>query len=122
MQLFNQQKQELISIKDHINEMYGYQAVSISIKDSYFNMYEVLKDHMYIIELAQKAIIKNGLTPQTMPIRGGTDGARLTYEGLLCPNLGTGGYNFHGRFEFASIQQMQKAVNILIDIVKLGVK
>ena len=103
-----------------MNKKYGYQAVELKITDSYLNMFEVIKDHMYIIELAQKAISNVGLTPHAEPIRGGTDGARLTYEGLLCPNLGTGGYQFHGRLEFASINQMKKAVEVLIEIVRLG--
>ncbi|MCF7930450.1 MAG: peptidase T [Acholeplasmataceae bacterium] len=122
MSLFNEQKKEFEVIKDYMNQKYGYQAVELTIKDSYFNMYEVIKDHMHIIELAKQAIKNVGLTPHAEPIRGGTDGARLTYEGLLCPNLGTGGYQFHGRLEFASIQQMQKAVQILIEVVRLGAK
>jgi len=120
MGLFNEQKKEFEAIKDFMNSKYGYQAVELVIKDSYFNMYEKIKDHMYIIDLANQAITNAGLVPHADPIRGGTDGARLTYEGLLCPNLGTGGYQFHGRMEFASIQQMEKAVEILIEIVKLN--
>ncbi len=122
MKLFTEQKKEFEVIKNYLNQKYGYQAVDLTIKDSYFNMFEVIKDHMYIIELAEQAIKNAGLLPHAEPIRGGTDGARLTYEGLLCPNLGTGGYQFHGRLEFASIQQMEKAVQILIEVVKLGAK
>ena len=120
MKLFTEQKQEFEVVKDYMNKKYGYAAVELKITDSYFNMFEVIKDHMHIIELAQKAISNVGLTPHAEPIRGGTDGARLTYEGLLCPNLGTGGYQFHGRLEFASINQMKKAVEVLIEIVRLG--
>ncbi|MFH0767161.1 MAG: peptidase T [Bacillota bacterium] len=120
MKLFNEQKEEFEIIKEFLNIKYGYQAVELIIKDSYFNMFEVIKDHMYIVELAEQAIKNVGLIPHAKPIRGGTDGARLTYEGLLCPNLGTGSYQFHGRLEFASINQMKKAVEVLIEIVRLG--
>lgn len=122
MNKFKEQKSEFERISKYMNEKYGYQAVELSVKDSYYNMYEIIKDHMHIIDLAKKAVQNVGLTPSTKPIRGGTDGARLTYEGLLCPNLGTGGYQFHGRMEFCSIQQMNKAVQVLIEIVKLSVK
>lgn len=122
MKLFNDQKKEFEVIKDYLNLKYGYQAVELMITDSYYNMFEIIKNHMYIIELAEQAIKNVGLVPHAEPIRGGTDGARLTYEGLLCPNLGTGGYQFHGRMEFASIQQMEKAVQVLIEIVRLGAK
>ncbi|HAX02833.1 MAG: peptidase T [Tenericutes bacterium GWC2_34_14] len=120
MAKFTEQKQEFETIQTYLNSKYGYQAVELNIKDSYFNMYEVIKDHMYIVDLAKKAVENVGVTPFYKAIRGGTDGARLTYEGLLCPNIGTGGYQFHGRMEFASINQMEKAVNIFIEIVKLA--
>ncbi|MDD3067708.1 MAG: peptidase T [Acholeplasmataceae bacterium] len=120
MEKFNLQKKDFIRIMHYMNDKYGYEAVTVTTKDSYYNMYEKLKDNMYIIELAEQATKNVGVTPFASPIRGGTDGARLTYEGLLCPNLGTGGYQFHGRLEFASIQQMHKAVEILIEIVRLG--
>jgi tripeptide aminopeptidase len=119
MDLFNKQKQEMIEIKEFMNQRYGYQAVKLDIEDSYFNMYEIIKDHMEIIDLAVLATKNCGATPFFEAIRGGTDGARLTYEGLLCPNLGTGGYHFHGRLEFASINQMKKALEIAIEIAKL---
>lgn len=120
LEKFNLQKIDFERIAAYMNLSYGYEAVSVSIKDSYYNMYEKIKEHTYIIELAEQAIKNVGLVPFADPIRGGTDGARLTYEGLLCPNLGTGGYQFHGRYEFASIQQMHKAVEILIEIVRLA--
>lgn len=122
MELFNEQKNELIAIRDYLNKKYNYKAVELTIEDTYYNMYEKIKDHMYIIDLAKQAITNIGIVPHAYPIRGGTDGARLTYEGLLCPNLGTGGFQFHGRMEFASIQQMEKAVKVLIEIVKLSAK
>ncbi|PKK99337.1 MAG: peptidase T [Tenericutes bacterium HGW-Tenericutes-2] len=122
MKKFREQKNEFELIAKFMNEKYGYQAVELNITDSYFNMYEVIKDHMYVVELALQAVKNVGLTPFTKAIRGGTDGARLTYEGLICPNIGTGGYQFHGRMEFCSIDQMRKAVQVLIEIVKISAK
>ena len=122
MNKFTAQKNEFEVIKAYMNKKYGYEAVQLTVKDSYYNMYEIIKNHMHIINLAEQAIKNVGVTPFFEAIRGGTDGARLTYEGLLCPNLGTGGYHFHGRMEFASIQQMQNAVKIFIEIVKLAAR
>lgn len=119
MELFNEQKEDFRKIAKYLNEKYGYNAVTLEITDSYFNMYEVIKDNMHIVELAKNAITNVGLTPKTLPIRGGTDGARLTFEGLPCPNLGTGAFNFHGRMEFASINQMEKAVKVILEIIRL---
>jgi tripeptide aminopeptidase len=119
---FIEQKNEFERIAKFMNEKYGYQCVELTITDSYFNMYEVIKDHMYVVELALQAVKNVGLTPFTKAIRGGTDGARLTYEGLICPNIGTGGFQFHGRMEFCSIDQMRKAVQVLIEIVKISAK
>lgn len=119
---FEQQKATFIKIKDYLNDKYGYLAVNLDLDDSYFNMYEIIKNKPEIISLAKQAILSCDIVPKVEPIRGGTDGARLTYEGLPCPNLGTGGYNFHGRYEFASINQMQKAVEIIIKLVELHSK
>ena len=119
---FTEQKNEFLVIKDFMNNKYGYEVVKLDIKDTYYNMYEIIKNHMHIINLAEQAIKNVGVTPFFEAIRGGTDGARLTYEGLLCPNLGTGGYHFHGRMEFASIQQMQNAVKIFVEIIKLAAR
>lgn len=116
---FNKQKDDFKRIVAFMNDKYGYEAVSLKITDSYFNMLEVLKHDMSPVELAKQAITNVGLTPHSEAIRGGTDGARLTFMGLPCPNLGTGGFNFHGRFEFASIQQMEQAVDVMIEIIKL---
>jgi len=119
---FTEQKNEFEVIKNFMNNKYGYEVVQLDIKDTYYNMYEIIKNHMHIIHLAEQAIKNVGVTPFFEAIRGGTDGARLTYEGLLCPNLGTGGYHFHGRMEFASIQQMHHAVNIFVEIIKLAAR
>lgn len=120
MDKFITQKKEFETIAEYLNTTYGYPVVDVKIKDSYFNMYEKIKERLDIIELAKQATINVGITPFFKAIRGGTDGARLTYEGLLCPNIGTGGYQFHGRMEFCSIQQMEKAVKIFIEIIRLA--
>ncbi len=122
MKKFNQQKEDFNRIANYLNDKYGYPVVKIEIKDSYYNMYEIIKDNMAPVDLAKQAIMNVGLTPTIEPIRGGTDGARLTYDGLICPNIGTGGYQFHGRFEFASINQMHQAVDVFIEIIKLAAK
>lgn len=120
MAKFKTQKAEFEMIVSYMNQKYGYEAVKLTLKDTYYNMYEIIKNHMHVIDLAKQAITNTGVAPFFKAIRGGTDGARLTYEGLICPNIGTGGYQFHGRYEFASINQMKKAVNILIEIIRLA--
>ncbi len=115
---FESQKETFIKNVDYLNERNGYKAVSMELGDTYYNMAEKIRPRMDIIEKAMAAAENVGLTPYSSPIRGGTDGARLTWEGLLCPNLGTGGFQFHGRFEFASINQMHKALEMMLDIVK----
>lgn len=122
MKLFNEQKETFYKIANFLNDKYGYEIVKVDIKDSYYNMYEIIKDNMHIIDIAKIAIENAGLKPISTPIRGGTDGARLTFTGLPCPNLGTGGFNYHGRMEFASINQMEKAVEIALEIVKIVTK
>lgn len=116
-QQFEKQKEDFYKIAETMNKKYG-DFVSVEINDSYYNMVECLKDKMEIVEIAKRAIAKTGLKPSSSPIRGGTDGARLTFEGLPCPNLGTGGYNFHGRYECITIEDMDRIVNILLEIVK----
>lgn len=119
MDLFKKQQQDFYTIEDYMNKKYGYDAVKVKITETYLNMYEIIKKHPHIIEYAKKATENVGVTPHFTAIRGGTDGARLTWGGLPCPNLGTGAYHFHGRLEFASINQMEKAVQIYLEIVRL---
>lgn len=119
MDIFNNQKQMFIDIQNFLNKKYPSHPVTVTIKDSYYNMYEYLKDRMDIIELAKKASLMENITPTVTPIRGGTDGAMLTYKGILCPNLGTGGYNCHGRYECITTESMDRCCQILINIVKL---
>jgi tripeptide aminopeptidase len=116
--LFQAQKDEFVRAEAFLNAKYGKNTVKVTIKDSYFNMKDLLMNHQEIIDVAKEAIVAHGITPIIEPIRGGTDGARLTYMGLPCPNLGTGCYNFHGPYEYASIQEMNVSLDILKSIVE----
>jgi len=118
MKEYKRQQAFFYDVRDYLNHKYGYNAVEVQIKESYLNMYEILKRDMTPVELARRATVRAGVTPFSDPIRGGTDGARLTYMGLPTPNIGTGGFNFHGRYEFASINQMKKAVEICLELIK----
>ena len=114
---FEQKKQLFLKIGDFLNEKYGPGTVEILLEDSYYNMKEVIEQHMYLIDHAKAVMQENGVKPLIVPIRGGTDGARLSFMGLPCPNLCTGGHNFHGRFEYICIESMDKVVDILIGLV-----
>jgi tripeptide aminopeptidase len=114
---FAKQKRDFEQAAQFLNQRYGEGTCELEIKDSYFNMREKLVDKMHIVEHAIDAIRAEGLTPIIEPIRGGTDGARLTYLGLPCPNLGTGGYGFHGPYEYVCVQELDKALEILKRIV-----
>ncbi len=102
-----------------INERYGEGTLELELRDSYYNMKEKIEPCMFIIDRAREAMKSLGITPVTVPIRGGTDGARLSFMGLPCPNLGTGGENAHGRFEFASVNDMNKISELLVKIASL---
>jgi len=104
---------------DFLNEKYDYDAISIEIKESYRNMESVLREHWHLIDNACKAVVQTGGTPIIKPVRGGTDGSRLSFMGLPCPNLGTGSHNAHSRMEFASVQGMDKVVKSLIAIAEM---
>lgn len=101
-----------------LNDKYGWGRVELSIKDSYFNMKKHIEPSMYIIDRAKRAMEAVGIAPKVVPIRGGTDGARLSYEGLPCPNLFTGGENFHGRFEYIPVEDMEACTQMLIYLLK----
>jgi tripeptide aminopeptidase len=113
---FNIKKERFQKIADYLNEKYGQGTIELKLEDSYFNMKEKILPHMHIVENAIRAMENVGIEPKVVPIRGGTDGARLSYMGLPCPNLCTGGHNFHGRYEYISIQSMEKVVELLIEI------
>ena len=113
---FKQKKETFLKIGDYLNEKYGKDTVLIEMKDSYYNMREIIEQHMQLIENAKAAMEETGVNPIVVPIRGGTDGARLSYMGLPCPNLCTGGHNFHGRFEYICADSMEKIVEILLKL------
>jgi len=119
MKKFTQKKEFMRKVCDYLNEKYGEGTVTLKMKDSYYNMVEKIKPHMHLIENAEKAMIQAGVKPLVIPIRGGTDGARLSFEGLPCPNLCMGGYNCHGRYEYVTEESMDKIVEILVNISKL---
>lgn len=111
--IFESRLNKLRTIEVEINQKYGSDTVSLNISHSYENMLSVIENNMYTIELAKKAIKSVGLEPLSRPVRGGTDGARLSFMGLPCPNLGTGGYGFHGPFEHITVEGMETAVKII---------
>ena len=119
---FEARKQLLRDITDRMNEKYGAGTVELRMADSYYNMEEKILPHMHLIENAQQAIREAGLEPRIVPIRGGTDGARLSFMGLPCPNLGTGGFNFHGPCELITAEKMDQSVEVLLNILKIYAK
>ncbi len=114
---FTEKKEILKNARDFLNKKYGEGTVSLEIRDSYFNMKQCIAPHMEIVERAKRAMEAVGMEPREVPIRGGTDGARLSYEGLLCPNLCTGGENYHGRFEYIPVEDMEACVDMLVEIL-----
>ncbi|MBR6526916.1 MAG: peptidase T [Lachnospiraceae bacterium] len=116
---FEQKKAFFQVAADFINAKYGKGTAVVQMRDSYYNMREMVEPHAHLIDNARTAIRACGLEPITTPVRGGTDGARLSFMGLPCPNLGTGGHNFHGRYEYACVQSMETTVAILKKIVEI---
>ena len=117
--LFEEKKKLFKEAADYLNKKYGEGTVEVNVKDQYFNMIEKIRPHMHLVDNVKKVMEELGVTPIDSPIRGGTDGASLSYKGLPCPNLCTGGYKYHGKYEYASIQEMRKVVDILLGIVKV---
>jgi len=117
-QKFDARKATVQQITDYLNQKWGAGTFECVIRDSYRNMREIMEQHMDVVEKAKAAFEENGVTPIISPIRGGTDGARLSYMGLPCPNLSTGGYNFHGRKEMITVEAMEAMVNVLESIVR----
>jgi tripeptide aminopeptidase len=120
LKLFHKKKDLLMRIVDLLNIKYGPNTVTLDMTDQYFNMKEKIEPVFQIVELAKNAIIESGIETKVIPIRGGTDGSRLSYMGLPCPNLFTGGYNFHSRFEFIPVKSMEKAVEVIVKIVEMN--
>lgn len=115
--LFQKKLDYLEKVKEFISGKYGKDTVTLSIQESYRNMVEIIDNHMEIIRLAEEAITSVGLTPVSTPVRGGTDGARISFMGIPCPNLGTGGYGFHGPMEHIALESMETVVEIICHIV-----
>lgn len=116
---FEARKQFIHTVVERINELYGAGTAEAEIRDQYYNMREKIEPVMHIIDLAQEAMKAVGVTPVVKPIRGGTDGARLSFEGLPCPNIFAGGENFHSRYEYLPIRSLEAAQGVILEIVKM---
>ena len=114
---FEQKKALITEVTGRVQAAHPTAVVKVDVKDAYYNMRAQLTGCMHLVDNAKKGAELAGLTPVVEPIRGGTDGARLSYMGLPCPNLGTGGYNFHGPYEFASVNSMEKVVELVVRLV-----
>ncbi len=117
--MFEKRKEKIRLIIDGINAKYGHGTATATITDQYYNMREMVEPHPQLIDKAKRAMEETGVVPVIRPIRGGTDGSRLSYMGLPCPNLFTGGMNFHGKFEYASLDSMEKAVRTIVNLARL---
>ena len=116
---FERRKEFFVSAAEYINKKYGKTVIKAEVKDSYYNMAEIIKENFHLIENAKTAFKSAGIDPIVIPIRGGTDGAMLSFKGLPCPNLSTGGYNFHGKAEFIPVSAMEKMVEVILNLVKI---
>lgn len=116
---FAEKKETMQHVAAMLNETYGDATVTLTIKDSYANMIEQIRPHFHLIEAARAAVKKAGLVVMETPVRGGTDGARLSFMGLPCPNLGTGGFNFHGPAECITVEKMDQSVEVLLNLVEI---
>lgn len=117
MEKFQAKKAVMAAAADFLNRKYGEGTVKLTIRDSYFNMREKIEPCMYVVDRAMAAMKAVGMEPKAVPIRGGTDGARLSFEGLPCPNLCTGGENYHGRFEYIPVEDMELCTKMLVEIL-----
>ena len=118
MKLFEEKKSLITKAADYMNAKYGEGTVSAKVKDSYYNMKEKIEPHRHLIDTVLKVFERLGITPRIQPVRGGTDGARLSFKGLPCPNLGTGDYNCHGRFEFTCVESMEQCVQVIVELAR----
>lgn len=119
---FEARKQALLNYAAQLNEKYGEGTVTVELKDQYYNMRQQVEPLMYIIDIAFAAMQEAGVAPKVKAIRGGTDGAQLSFKGLPCPNIFAGGLNFHGRYEFVPVQSIEKAMNVVVKIAELTAK
>lgn len=118
---FENKKEFIRNIVKNINDKYGKEIVTVELKDQYYNMGEIIKDHMYVVDIAKEAMENLGIKPIIQPIRGGTDGSKISFMGLPTPNIFAGGENFHGKYEFVSWESMKSATDVIIEIIKLNV-
>ncbi len=119
-ELFEKKKAYFREAADFLNKKYGKEIFTVEMQDSYYNMKEkIYPENAHLIDTAVKAMEEAGVTPLIAPIRGGTDGSRLSFMGLPCPNLCTGGMNYHGRYEYVCIESMEKCVEIILNIISL---
>lgn len=121
MKLFEEKKAMILKCADFINGKYGEGVATVELKHQYYNMRKEVEPHYHIIEKAVKAMEMEGITPHIQPIRGGTDGANLSFMGLPCPNIFAGGHNFHGKMEFVPLESMEKASKVILNIISLFV-
>lgn len=116
---FEARKALFLQVAKAVNNGYEKSLVEVDMKDQYYNMKEKIEPNMHIVDIAEKAMIKAGVKPKIKAIRGGTDGAQLSFKGLPCPNIFAGGHNFHGKFEFVPVQSMEKAKEVIVNIISL---
>ena len=116
---FEERKAHLQMLVDKINSEFGDNTATLEVKDQYYNMKEKVEPVKYIVDIASEAIRQAGVEPKVKPIRGGTDGAQLSFKGLPCPNIFASGHNFHGKYEFVPIQSMEKATEVVKNIIKI---
>ncbi|WP_299324535.1 peptidase T [uncultured Gemella sp.] len=117
---FLAKKEFVKELVEKINKKYGREVVKLELKDEYYNMGEIIKDHMYVVDIAKQAMENLGIKPIIKPIRGGTDGSKISFMGLPTPNIFAGGENFHGKYEFVALESMEKATDVIVKIVKLN--
>lgn len=117
---FEKKKKIMTDAVSFLNTKYGLGIVQLELKDQYYNMKEKIEPVIEIVYLAKKAMEEVGVIPLITPVRGGTDGARLSYMGLPCPNIFTGGHNFHGKYEFIPVNSMNKAVDVILKIIEIN--
>ncbi|MFC6464418.1 peptidase T [Marinilactibacillus sp. GCM10026970] len=118
-ELFEEKKQKLTSIVEELNKRFDQKRITLTLKDQYYNMREIIEKDMRSVEIADEAMRNLDIEPDVKPIRGGTDGSKISFMGLPTPNLFAGGENFHGRYEFVAVESMEKAMDVIIEIIKL---
>ncbi len=122
MEIFEKRKALFQKVADDLNKELGEDLIKVVIKDQYFNMRKKVEPVMHIVDIAEQAMKDLGIKPLIKAIRGGTDGSQLSYKGLPCPNIFAGGHNFHGKYEFVTVESMQKATEVIVKIAELTAK